>query len=139
MDRRRTGKMLQVIGIVIMLLSLINLAVAFVCPEYALGATRTVQRDDRNTWYITESGYIATTEEDSLDRAIFWAGLGSEQQFMQFVESNDGVFPLRGGLRVRIVKFSFSGKVLIQPEGHDICIWTVREAIRMEVLHVSVP
>ncbi len=84
-------------------------------------------------WYVTEGGYIAAVEEDLLDRAIFWAGLGNESEFMRFMGSTDLVFPLRSGLRVRLEKFSFSGKVRIRPEGSTISVWTVREAIRSEL------
>ena len=85
-------------------------------------------------WYVTESGYVAAVEEHLLDRAIFWAGLGDEKEFVRFLESNPLVFPLRAGLRVRIDKFSFSDKVRIRPDGTSISVWTVREAIRSEFL-----
>jgi hypothetical protein len=81
-------------------------------------------------WYVTESGYLAAVEEALLDRAIFWAGMGDEEEFMRFIASTDLVFPLKGGLRVYVDKFSFSGKVRIRPEGSDIFVWTIREAIR---------
>ena len=81
-------------------------------------------------WYVTESGYVAAVEEELLDRAIFWAGMGDEGEFERFIESNPLVFPLRAGLRVQIDKFSFSDKVRIRPDGVDISVWTVREAIR---------
>jgi len=89
--------------------------------------SRTAQR------YVTESGYLAAVEEELLDRAIFWAGMGNEDEFMRFIGSTDLVFPLRGGLRVFVEKFSFSGKVRIRPEGSDIAVWTIREAIRSEL------
>jgi hypothetical protein len=82
--------------------------------------------------YVTTSGYLAAVEEELLDRAIFWAGVGNEQEFMRFVTSTDLVFPLKSGLRVHIEKFSFSGKVKIRPEGSTISVWTVREALRSE-------
>jgi hypothetical protein len=84
-------------------------------------------------WYVTESGYLAAVEEELLDRAIFWAGMGNEDEFMRFVASTDLVFPLKAGLRVFVEKFSFSGKVRIRPEGSDIAVWTIREAIRSEL------
>ena len=84
-------------------------------------------------WYVTESGYLAAVEEELLDRAIFWAGMGDEEEFMRFIASTDLVFPLKGGLRVSVEKFSFSGKVKIRPEGSDIAVWTIREAIRSEL------
>ena len=85
-------------------------------------------------WYITEGGYVAATEEDLLDRAIFWAGLGNEKEFERFVDSSPLVFPLKGGLRVHLEGFSFCGKVKIRPEGSQITVWTIREAIRTETL-----
>ena len=36
--------------------------------------------------YITERGYVAATKEDLLDEAIFWAGMGSEKEFEDFVD-----------------------------------------------------
>jgi hypothetical protein len=87
-----------------------------------------------SNWYVTESGYVAAVEEDLLDRAIFWAGMGNAEEFERFISSNPLVFPLRAGLRVQIDKFSFSDKVRIRPEGTSISVWTVREAIRSEVL-----
>jgi hypothetical protein len=91
------------------------------------------QRQGGSCWYITESGYIAAVEEDLLDRAIFWAGVGDAQEFEKFITSNPLVFPLRAGLRVQIDKFSFSDKVRIRPHGTSISVWTVREAIRSAV------
>jgi hypothetical protein len=85
------------------------------------------------SWYFTESGYVAALDEGLLDRAIFWAGLGDAAEFERFIESTPLVFPLRAGLRVQIERFSFSGKVLIRPEGADFSVWTVMEAIRSEV------
>lgn len=90
--------------------------------------------DPGSSWYVTESGYIAAVEEDLLDRAIFWAGLGDAEEFERFITSNPLVFPLRAGLRVQIDKFSFSDKVRIKPDGASISVWTVREAIRSEIL-----
>lgn len=85
-------------------------------------------------WYITEEGYVAATEEDLLDRAIFWAGMGNEKEFERFVDSSPLVFPLKGGMRVHLEGFSFCGKVKIRPEGSQITVWTLREAIRTETL-----
>jgi hypothetical protein len=85
-------------------------------------------------WYITEDGYVAATEEDLLDRAIFWAGMGNEKEFERFVGSSPLVFPLKGGMRVHLEGYSFCGKVKIRPEGSQITVWTIREAIRTETL-----
>jgi hypothetical protein len=90
------------------------------------------KRNHTEQWYVTESGYLAAVEENLLDRAIFWAGMGDKDEFMRFIGSTDLVFPLKGGLRVYVEKFSFSGKVRIRPEGSDISVWTIREAIRSE-------
>lgn len=81
-------------------------------------------------WYVTQSGYVAAVEEELLDRAIFWAGFGDGDEFERFISSSPLVFPLRGGLRVHVEKFSWCGKVRIRPEGSTISVWTVREAIR---------
>lgn len=100
------------------------------------GTSSNVVRDEGQwgpSWYFTERGYVAALEEALLDRAIFWAGLGDEAEFERFIESTPLVFPLRAGLRVQIERFSFSGKVLIRPEGVDFSVWTVMEAIRSEV------
>ncbi|MBW2600551.1 MAG: hypothetical protein JRD47_01280 [Deltaproteobacteria bacterium] len=86
-----------------------------------------------SNWYVTETGYIAAIEEELLDRAIFWAGFGDEQEFERFIASSPLVFPLRGGLRVYVEKFSFCGKVKIRPEGSSVSVWTIREAIRSEM------
>lgn len=100
-----------------------------VCKASYTGAKNSRQ----GQWYVTESGYLAAVEEELLDRAIFWAGMGDEEEFMRFIASTDLVFPLKGGLRVFVEKFSFSGKVKIRPEGSDIAVWTIREAIRSEL------
>jgi len=100
------------------------------------GTSSHVVRDEGRggpSWYFTESGYVAALDEGLLDRAIFWAGLGDATEFERFIESTPLVFPLRAGLRVQIERFSFSGKVLIRPEGADFSVWTVMEAIRSEV------
>ncbi len=81
-------------------------------------------------WYVTQSGYVAAVEEELLDRAIFWAGFGDGDEFERFISSSPLVFPLKGGLRVHVEKFSWCGKVRIRPEGSTISVWTVREAIR---------
>lgn len=97
-------------------------------------ATYQASKNNRESqWYVTERGYLAAVEEELLDRAIFWAGMGNEDEFMRFIASTDLVFPLKGGLRVFVEKFSFSGKVRIRPEGSDIAVWTIREAIRSEL------
>jgi hypothetical protein len=102
-----------------------------------LAMCKTSERTSKNSRtaqsYVTESGYLAAVEEELLDRAIFWAGMGNEDEFMRFIASTDLVFPLKGGLRVFVEKFSFSGKVKIRPEGSDIAVWTIREAIRSEL------
>ena len=90
------------------------------------------RKSQKGQWYVTESGYLAAVEEALLDRAIFWAGMGDEEEFMRFIGSTDLVFPLKAGLRVFVEKFSFSGKVRIRPEGSNISVWTIREAIRSE-------
>ena len=102
----------------------------FAVRKLSFGAS---PKKQEGQWYVTESGYLAAVEEDLLDRAIFWAGMGDEDEFMRFIASTDLVFPLKGGLRVFVEKFSFSGKVRIRPEGSDIAVWTIREAIRSEL------
>ncbi len=106
------------------------------CVVAHKGTSCPVVRDEGRagpSWYFTESGYVAALDEGLLDRAIFWAGLGDAADFERFIESTPLVFPLRAGLRVQIERFSFSGKVLIRPEGADFSVWTVMEAIRSEV------
>jgi len=83
--------------------------------------------------YITEAGYVAAMEEDLLDEAIYWAGMGSEQDFVRFLDSTPRVFPLKGGMRVHLEGYSFCGKVKIRPQGSRISVWTIREAIRTEI------
>lgn len=86
--------------------------------------------DTASDWYVTQSGYVAAVQEELLDRAIFWAGFGDGDDFESFISSSPLVFPLKGGLRVHLEKFSWCGKVRIRPEGSNISVWTVREAIR---------
>jgi hypothetical protein len=87
----------------------------------------------RTGLYVTEGGYVAALEEDLLDEAMFWAGLGSEKDFERFLNSSPLVFPLKGGVRVYLEGYSYCGKVKIRPEGSQISVWTIREAIRTEI------
>lgn len=83
--------------------------------------------------YVTERGYVAAFEEDLLDEAMFWAGVGSEKDFERFLNSSPLVFPLKGGVRVYLEGYSYCGKVKIRPEGSQMSVWTIREAIRTEI------
>lgn len=140
--------MKQVCLIVLFLAAYVGSAIGFSKASYATeskpmpafgdvtmckGSCQAFKNSREAQWYVTESGYLAAVEEELLDRAIFWAGMGNEDEFMRFVASTDLVFPLKGGLRVFVEKFSFSGKVRIRPEGSDIAVWTIREAIRSEL------
>ena len=84
-------------------------------------------------FYVTEHGYVAAMEENLLDEAIYRAGVGSEEDFIRFLDSTPHIFPLKGGIRVYLEGFSFSGKVKIRPQGSQISVWTIREAIRTEI------
>ena len=82
-----------------------------------------------SNWYITRRGYIASTKEYLLDRAIRLAVSGNEMAFKKLITSNPDLFPLRGGLKVQLQKSSWPGKVKIRPENSDLSIWTIKEAI----------
>ena len=82
-----------------------------------------------SNWYITKRGYIASTKEVLLDRAIRLAVSGDEMAFKKLITSNPDLFPLRGGLKVQLQKSSWPGKVKIRPENSELSIWTIKEAI----------
>ena len=101
--------------------------------EY-VAAVRKQPRDHTELyWFVTKSGYIAATEEELLDCAIFWAVFGDDIKFASFVNSTPLVFPLKGGMRVRIEEFSYGDKIKIRLKGSAISMWTVREAVGLEL------
>lgn len=78
----------------------------------------------------TVPGYLASTSEDLLDKAIEYA-VSKDYVALQKLLDSDLVFMLKGGLEVYIVKCKFfSGKVKIRPTGETIEIWTVIEAVK---------
>jgi hypothetical protein len=84
---------------------------------------------ETSKWYVTRSGYIASTKEALLERAIKLAVSGDQTAFKKFILSSPDVFPLKGGLRVQLEKTSWPGKIKIRPENSDISVWTIKEAI----------
>lgn len=100
--------------------------------EYVAAVNKGLRDPTKQDWYVTKSGYIAALDEELLDGAIYWAVFGDETEFDWFIASSPRVFPLKGGLRVRLEKFSYLHKVRIRPKGSTISIWTVRDAIRLE-------
>jgi len=84
---------------------------------------------ETSQWYLTQSGYIASTNEDLLDRAIKLAVSGDQAAFKKFIMSSPDVFLLKGGMRVQLEKSSWPGKIKIRPENSDTSVWTIKEAI----------
>ena len=62
--------------------------------------------------------------------AVALAISGDRLAFKNFIDRNPFVFPLKGGIRVHLEGASTHGKVKIRPEGVEIAVWTVMEAIR---------
>lgn len=78
---------------------------------------------------ITKSGYLASTSEELLDKAIEYA-VAKDHAALQKILDTHLVFMLKGGLRVYIVDTKiFSGKVKIRPVGETFEVWTLIEAV----------
>ena len=78
---------------------------------------------------ITKSGYLASTSEELLDKAIEYA-VAKDYAALQKILDTQLVFMLKGGLRVYIVDTKiFSGKVKIRPVGETFEVWTLIEAV----------
>ncbi len=82
-----------------------------------------------NNVYITKGGYIASTNEALLDRAIRLAISGDPQKFRDFIVDNPLVFYLKPNLWARIERRSWPGKIKIKLVDFDVSVWTVMEAI----------
>ena len=79
--------------------------------------------------HITRNGYIASTDEALLDRAIRLAISGNRHKLKEFIIDNPLVFYLRGNLWAHIEQHSWPGKIKIKLMDFDFSVWTVKEAI----------
>jgi hypothetical protein len=78
----------------------------------------------------TASGYLASTSEELLDKAISYL-VDKDNVALQKILDTGLVFELKGGLSVYVVNTKmFSGKVKIRPVGETVEIWTLIEAIK---------
>ena len=82
--------------------------------------------------YVTKGGYVASTKEALLDKAMLLVLSGDNNAFVKFVRGNPLVFFLKGDLWAQIEKKSLPGKVKIRLMDFDISIWTLKEAIDMK-------
>ena len=94
-------------------------------------STSTSLSDDGiiNNVHITKEGYIASTNEKLLDRAIRLALSGNRHQFKKFIVDNPLVFYLRANLWANIEQRSWPGKIKIKLMDYNLSVWTVKEAI----------
>ena len=77
----------------------------------------------------TNSGYLASTSEELLDKAIGYISVKDYAALQKLMDANL-VFTLKGGLKVYIVDTKiFSGKVKIRPVGQTFEVWTLIEAV----------
>jgi len=79
--------------------------------------------------YFTKRGYVASTDEALLDRALELAVLEDQIEFNNFVRTHPHVFLLKGGLLAHVERSSWPGKIKIKLKDYDISIWTLAEAI----------
>ena len=82
-----------------------------------------------NNVHITKGGYVASTDEALLDRAIRLAISGSRRKFEEFIVDNPFVFYLKANLWAQIEKQSWPGKIKIKLMDFDLSVWTVKEAV----------
>ena len=82
-----------------------------------------------NNVHITKEGYIASTNEKLLDRAIRLALSGSRHQFKKFIVDNPLVFYLKANLWAHIEERSWPGKIKIKLMDYNLSVWTVKEAV----------
>ena len=82
-----------------------------------------------NNVHITKEGYIASTNEKLLDRAIRFAISGNRHKLKEFLIGNPLVFYLRANLWANIEKRSWPGKIKIKLMDYNLSVWTVKEAV----------
>ena len=82
-----------------------------------------------NNVHITKEGYIASTNEELLDRAIRLAISGNRHKLKEFLLENPFVFYLRANLWANIEQRSWPGKIKIKLMDYNLSVWTVKEAV----------
>ena len=82
-----------------------------------------------NNVHITKEGYIASTNQELLDRAIRLALSGSRHKFKKFIVDNPLVFYLKANLWAHIEERSWPGKIKIKLMDYNLSVWTVKEAV----------
>ena len=82
-----------------------------------------------NNVHITKEGYIASTNEKLLDRAIRLAISGNRHKLKKFLIDNPLVFYLRANLWANIERRSWPGKIKIKLMDYNLSVWTVKEAV----------
>ena len=82
-----------------------------------------------NNVHITKEGYIASTNEKLLDRAIRLAISGNRHKLKKFLIDNPLVFYLRANLWANIEQRSWPGKIKIKLMDYNLSVWTVKEAV----------
>ena len=80
-------------------------------------------------FHFTKGGYVASTDEALLDRAIRLALSGSRRKFEEFIVANPRVFYLKANLWAHVEKQSWPGKVRIKLMDFDLSVWTLKEAV----------
>jgi hypothetical protein len=79
--------------------------------------------------FVTKRGYVASTVEGLLDKAIELSMTGNSDAFLSFISEHQSVFFLKGNLMAEIEKESWPGKVRIRLIDFNLSIWTVIEAV----------
>ena len=79
--------------------------------------------------FVTKRGYVASTVEGLLDKAIELSLHGNTNAFLSFISEHRSVFFLKGNLMAEIEKESWPGKVRIRLIDFNLSIWTVTEAV----------
>ncbi len=82
-----------------------------------------------NNVHITKEGYIASTNEKLLDRAIRLAISGNRHKLKEFLIDNPLVFYLRANLWANIEQRSWPGKIKIKLMDYNLSVWTLKEAV----------
>lgn len=77
--------------------------------------------------YTIKQGYFAAINEESYEKMMSFI-VEKDMDALEGLIKKGVIIELRKGLEVYLIKSSW-GKVIIRPKGHDLKLWTVREAI----------
>ena len=79
--------------------------------------------------YVTKNGFLVALSKPLLIRGLDMYRAGDNAALNRLLMQNQSIFIIKGGVRVYVEDWSWSGYVRIRPKGHTLSLWTLRECI----------